>query len=118
MHSVFHVTAGDKASEHARDVMLGSATVVHALLEQGPEQYHQTMRELLCPRITEEALLGHPFYIPLLEAKSLRNVSDTVLGSWMGSAKVYIRESVEDSGVLMITAYPNEIEKLISSYAR
>lgn len=106
MNTVFHISAGDKACVHALETMLGSATVLYALLEQGPDLYHEAMRALLLPPITEEALKSHPFYVPLMEARSLRNISDATLASWMGPAKVYIRESVEDKGILVICAFP------------
>ena len=84
MHTVFHVSAGDEASEAARDEMLGSGTVIHVLHGASSEEYHASMRELLWPRITEEALQGHAFYIPLLEAGSLRNVPLETLESMDG----------------------------------
>jgi hypothetical protein len=112
MHTVFHVSGGTKASTHARDFMIGTGTVVSALLEKDAEQYHQVMREFLLPPITEEALQCHPFYIPLLEAKSLRNVTADLLDSWMGPARVYLRESVEDQGLLLISASLESMDEL------
>jgi hypothetical protein len=109
MHTVFHISRGAEASNHARDVMIGSGTVVHALLKGDSGQYHEAMRELLLPPITEEALRGHPFYMPLLEARSLRNVTVDVLDAWMGSARVYLRESVEDGGVLIVCSVADAI---------
>jgi hypothetical protein len=70
------------------------------------------MRELHLPPIIEEALRAHPFYMPLLEAKSLRNVTADFLDSWMGSARVYLRESVEDHGELLICLFPEAMDEL------
>ena len=109
MHTVFHISGGAEASNHARDVMIGSGTVVHALLDGDAGQYHEAMRELLLPPITEESLRGHPFYMPLLEARSLRNVTVDVLDAWMGLARVYVRESVEDKAVLVVCSVPEAI---------
>ena len=116
MHTVFHISGGAEASNHARDVMIGSGTVVHVLLEGDAGQYHEAMRELLLPPITEEALRGHPFYMPLLETRSLRNVTVDVLDAWMGAARVYVRESVEDRGVLIVFSVPeamNDLSRMI-----
>lgn len=112
MHTVFHVSAGGKASDHARDEMTGSGTVIYVLHTESSEKYHAAMRELLWPRITEEALRGHSFYIPLLEAVSLRNIQRETLESWMGPASVYIRESVEDGGILIICSLPHAFDQL------
>ena len=112
MHTVFHVSAGGEAAAHARDEMVGSGTVIHALHTDSSEKYLAAMRELLWPRITEEALRGHPFYVPLLEARSLQHASANTLDSWMGPASVYIRESVEDGGILIICAVPQMLEQL------
>jgi hypothetical protein len=112
MHTVFHVSGGDKASDHARDEMIGSGTVIYVLHNESGEKYHAAMRELLWPRITEEALRGHSFYIPLLEAGSLRNIRPETLESWMGPASVYIRESIEDGGILIICSLPHALNQL------
>jgi hypothetical protein len=114
MNTVFHVSGGGEASHHARDLMIGSGTVVHALLHKSGEEYHTAMREVLLPGIEEEALRGHPFYIPLLEAKSLQNLSPEVLDEWMGPASVYVRESVEDCGIFIICSIPRAIDELFS----
>jgi hypothetical protein len=114
MHTVFHISGGEEASDHARDVMLGSGTVVHALLQKSPEEYHAVMRDLLLPPITDEALRGHPFYIPLIEAKSLPTVPGSKLDAWMGPASIYLRESVEDHGVLVISSLPRVLDDLVA----
>lgn len=112
MHTVFHVSAGGKAADHARDEMIGSGTIIYALHTDSSEKYLAAMRDLLWPRITEEALRGHPFYLPLLEVRSLQHVSAEALESWMGPACVYIRESVEDGGILIICSLPQTLNQL------
>ena len=111
MHTMFHVSAGAKPSDEARDLMIGSGTVVYTLLEKDVAEYHAAMHALLLPPIQEEALRGHPFYVPLLEATSLSNIQPEVLDAWMGPARVYIRESVEDRGVLVVCAYAKAMEE-------
>ena len=100
MHTVFHVSGPAPAPREALSLLIGSGTAVSVLLAASdPGVYHEQMQELLLPSIEEEALRGHPFYLPLLEAKSLQHAG---LDDWMGAARVYFRESVEDSGVLVI----------------
>lgn len=82
---------------------------MHALLEGDVQQYHESLRELLLPPVIEEALRGHPFYMPLLGARSLRTVTVDMLDAWMGSPRVYVRESVEDQGVLVVCPFPEAI---------
>jgi hypothetical protein len=112
MHTVFHVSGGDGAAAHARDEMIGSGTVIHVLHMESAEKYLAAMHDLLWPRITEEALRGHPFYVPLLEGRSLQHVPVETLDGWMGPATVYIRESIEDGGVLIVCSLPQMLDQL------
>src|SRR5262249_33892544 len=47
-----------------------------------------------------------PFYVPLLEARTLASAAAARCDAWMGGASIYIRESFEDKGTLILSRQP------------
>lgn len=113
MHTVFHVSAGPEACDHARTTMFGSGAVLSLLLDEPASSYHARMRRVLLPPIQEPALRGHPFYVPLLDANSLQSVREPqTLNRWMSATRLYLRESVEDEGMMVVTSIPEALASL------
>jgi hypothetical protein len=86
----------------ARDVMLGLGTVVQFVVGADGKEFLNASRELLLPPIKEPSYTSFPFYVPLLDAKGLAGASEATLASWFCGAHACIRESPEDSGILIV----------------
>ena len=108
MNKVFRLSAARDIVEKARDMMLGLGAVMEVVTSDGLNQYLKKTTALLQPRIKERALRTFPFYIPLLESRSLESVQADKLDEWLCGATAYVRESPEDSGILIISRKPLE----------
>lgn len=102
MHQVFRVTASQQDREAAQDTMLGLGTVLHLLIPDLWEEFRTRASECLLPPIKEESFRCFPFYVPLLERRSIVKAKADDLTAWLCGAPVYIRESAEDKGILML----------------
>ena len=61
---------------------------------------------ILQPTIQDEAFQAYPFTFPLLERRTIENRSGEDLDRWLGPVSFYMRESAEDSGILMLSKTP------------
>lgn len=100
---VFEISRSDSAREEARKSMLGWGSVIQVLRRKG-EPFLERARQALLPRITDPCFNCFPFYVPLLDRKSLTHQDPSEMKSWLCGASIYIRESPEDSGLLIISA--------------
>jgi hypothetical protein len=110
MYTVFHVSGGPEACEHALSTLAGSGTLMCALLEKTPDKYHEKATAQFLPAIRDEALRGHPFYVPLLAARSCENAA---MSSWLDGVLVYARESTEDNGILVLSRINHALRALL-----
>ncbi len=115
MYQVMQVSV-EESRDHARDVMLGLGTIVQMMTTGSADEILQKGRDSLLPPIKDPALTGFPLYMTLLEKKSLGGVSSDQLAAWLCGACVYIRESTEDQGILIISSKP--LTALVESLAR
>lgn len=103
---VFQITRSREAREAARNSMLGWGSVIQIMSIEGGDLLLQKTKQLLLPLITDPSFSCFPFYIPLLERKSVTLHDAGVVESWLCGASVYIRESPEDTGVLIFSREP------------
>lgn len=106
MNVVLRVTTTPEARESARNIMLGLATVLQILTPDDSDTFLKKAKAALHPAIKDPAFTSFPFYVPLLDSKSLAKATAAQLDSWFCDASVYIRESVEDAGVLIASREP------------
>ncbi len=106
LYQVFRLAALPDARAGARDVMLGIGATIQILLPGPPAEFFQRTKALLLPPIQEEALRSYPFYVPLLDRKSVDGSDPQRLDEWMCGARIYIRESVEDKAILIVSKQP------------
>lgn len=102
MYTVFHLTGGVEAAQHAWTTVFGRGATVHLLMEAGAGSWHSRIGPVLSASITEPAFQGKQFYFPLLEAASLVKLSPDYLSDLRSSVRLYVRESVEDGGILVL----------------
>jgi hypothetical protein len=106
MHQLFRVTTTTVKRLEAISVMLGCGTVLACLMREPTELFLDQSKQLLLPRITETCYAHFPYYIPLFELKTLRDALAQQLDEWFCGALVYIRESLEDSAILIASREP------------
>ena len=104
-YHVFRIAAAPARGE-ARDVMLGLGTVVQVMTKDDSQTLLRLARELLLPTIKEPAFRSFPYYAPLLDRSSLMGTTGQQLLSWFCGSSVYIRESFEDTGILIGSVQP------------
>lgn len=113
MYRVFRITAGPAAGADALATMAGTGLTM-ALVHSVPvEALLKQYKDTFLPRLTEPTFRIFPFYVPLLDLKSIRDRKAQELTGWLGSARLYLRESPQDSGLLVVTTL--EMQPLISA---
>jgi hypothetical protein len=97
-YKAFRVAKTPSAQDNARQVMFGLGATLEIWLPVADLEFFHRTREFMLPLIQERAFRSYPFYIPLLEGKSLQPEGASV---WLCGASVYLRESPEDGGILI-----------------
>ena len=103
MYRVLRI-AGDAAV--AADVfnrMTGSGMAMGIVHGNSVDSLMKQYKDRYLPGITELTLRLFPFYVPLLDVKSVRDRRAAELTDWLRGARLYMRESPEDKGILVIT---------------
>ena len=103
MYQVSRVTAGAKANAQATDLLLGSGMVVSVVHKGSTDELLSYYKETFLPNIKQPNLRIMPFYIPLLDLKSIHNRRADELKQWLGPAHFYLRESPLEDAVIVIT---------------
>jgi len=106
MYQVFWVSGPSSAKESARNVMLDIGPVLQIMTVDDSDALLRRCTELFRPRITDLSLACYPFYVPLLERKTLAAADVAQLTEWLCGATIYIRQSIEDQGVLILSKEP------------
>jgi hypothetical protein len=103
MYQVLRVTANDSETRTAaRQIMLGLGTVLQIGYVENTNIIEEGRRTLL-PNITDASFTCFPFYVPLLDMKAVTSSTADQLDLWACGGSLYIRESTEDRGLLIIS---------------
>lgn len=105
MYQVMQITKSEDARREACDLMHGRGSTIQILTPDSGDMILDKARQVLLPPIKDPSFTCFPFYIPLLDRKSLETASADQLEHWSCGASVYIRESVEDSGILLLSRH-------------
>ncbi|SRR6266498_3547237 len=103
MHQVFRVSAPAPARKKAMDVMLGLGTMIQIAPNETWDDFRARTTEVLLPPIEEPSFRFFPYYVPLLDKHSVVSVKSVDLQRSLCGATAYIRESVEDKGILVVS---------------
>jgi len=106
MYEVMKITGEASTKQFALAAMLGTGAVLEAVTPDGGEAFLKQTKALLLPPIKEPGFRRYSFYVPIIEIKSLGAATAQQLDSWLGGASAYIRESVQDQGILIIARAP------------
>ena len=106
MYQVLRVTTTPEARSQGRDVMLGLGTVIQILVPDSLDEFFQRSTQTLLPPIQDPAFTCFPFFVPLLELKTHREATGPQLTKWLCGCSLYLRESAEDKGILILSREP------------
>jgi hypothetical protein len=110
--TAFYLANGPQAAEAAFPLFCGTGAVVYCLLSASAEVFLREQRERWLPTIEDPAFRAHSFYLPFFGRKCLEDQSSRLLLKWMGPAIVYLRESIEDNGILILASRSEVIDRL------
>ena len=106
MCQVLWVAASAKMKADAAVAILPFGPLLQILTADDGQVFLEKTTSILLPAITDRTFACYPFYVPLLEVKSLVRATPEQLRTWLCSASIYIRESFEDHGILIISHQP------------
>lgn len=106
MDQVFRVSSDQEGREHARNEMLGIGTLIELMTSEFEDALFEQGRSVLLSRIEEPGLRAFSFYIPLIDRDTVKSATTHLLDEWTCGARVYIRESVAEKGILFLVREP------------
>ena len=101
-HTVAYLETKDAGATSACAVMAGMGALVQ-VLHQKPAAALQAAWTRFYRPMVQEAFASYPVFLPLLHAGNVTGRRGDVLEDWMGEAAVYVRESVEDRGLFVLS---------------
>jgi len=105
-YQIFRVCGSARAKQEACDLMFGRGTILEILVPDSANAFLAKTKALLLPSIKERAFRSHTFYVPLLDRNAIEASSSLQLDEWLCGATTYIRESVEDNGIVIVSKKP------------
>jgi hypothetical protein len=108
MYTLFRVTTGAIACQDAMATMAGTGTGIQIVSQVETEKLLNNMKELFLDFIKERIFRIFPWYVPLLRMKSLEEPLTAITEQALTGITLYIRESPEDGGVLILSREPLE----------
>jgi hypothetical protein len=103
---VFQVTASVSERRNAWASMIGVGTVVLMLTPGTEPDLVKRANQLLTPLAQHPAFPSFRLHAPLLDTRSIDRAGVADLEEWTCGATCYIRESVEDKGILFLFRAP------------
>lgn len=104
-YQVFHITGSHPAKRQAHDQMLRFGPLLEFLSREDAPAIFPRGEATLLPAIRDPSYTCFPFYVPLIEVNALTKATPEKLSSWFGDS-IYIRESFEDRGILLVSSLP------------
>jgi hypothetical protein len=102
MYRVYRLTTGPKANAQAFEVLSGTGMVMVVLHSGSADELLARYKDTFLPGIKQPNLRIMPFYVPLLDFKSLHDRKPEDLRRWLGGASFYLRESPADKAILLL----------------
>lgn len=106
LHSVFRVTADANARLDAMTTMAGTGCGLQLVSRMESTTLLRNLRELFLGFIQDRVFRIFPWYVPLVEKPALAEPMEAMTIDAMGGVTLYIRESPEDGGILIVSAEP------------
>lgn len=106
LHSVFRVTADANARLDAMTTMAGTGCGLQFVSRMEGTVLLRNLRELFLGFIQDRVFRIFPWYVPLIEKAVLAEQMNALAIDAMRGVTLYIRESPEDGGILIVSAEP------------
>lgn len=106
LYQVMRIMGEAATKRQALAAMLGTGVALEVVTPAGGEAFLKQSRALLLPPIREPGFRRYPFYVPILERTAVESATPEQLNKWFCGASAYIRESVEDKGILIASCEP------------
>ena len=103
MHTLFRVTTGTDACLDSMATMAGTGTGVQILSQIDAERLLYDLKDIFLNFIKERLFRVFPWYVPLLTMQSLEEPIATLTEQAFTHITLYIRESPEDGGILILS---------------
>jgi hypothetical protein len=98
---VFQI-ADEEGREEARRTMGGHGALNVFLSRLNESELHRRWKDLFGKRVTDRLFRAMPLFIPLFGVRSFQNVPEDEITAWLESFDLYIGESVEDKGIIIV----------------
>lgn len=99
----FRITTGTSACLDAMEIMAGTGTGIQIVSGIDTEKLLRNLRDLFLDFIKERIFRMFPWYVPLLTVKSLEDPITQLTEQAVTNISLYIRESPEDGGILILS---------------
>ncbi len=106
LNSVFRVTAHANARLDAMTTMLGTGCGLQLVSHNESAVLLGDMKDLFLDFIQDRIFRIFPWYVPLIEKAMLTESMEPFTASALRGVSLYIRESPEDDGILIVSAQP------------
>ena len=106
MHQVLWISGPRQVKAEASAAMLPFGPLLQIMTRDDGATFLERATSLLLPPLTDRTFTGYPFYVPLLEFGSLARATSEQVETWLCGASLYIRESFEDTGILIVSREP------------
>jgi hypothetical protein len=116
-YHLVHISAGHKAAEHAADKMLGQGMVQQLFSAKSFNEMRAQGKKYFVETILEPSYKRASFHIPILELAAFgSNATSDRIEEWMCGADLYLRESAEDKGVVILSR--RDLRAILEPFAR
>lgn len=108
---IFRIGATGK--EEACGTMGGHSALHMFLTEVDESDLRSEWKEIFGADVTERIFRAIPLYVPLFGLRSFSDVSEEKMKSWLSSFDLYLGESLEDKGMIIIAR--DNIDRVLDS---
>jgi hypothetical protein len=117
---IFQITGPAPERRNAWTSMMGAGTVLLMLTPGSESELIKSANQLLTPLAENPAFPSFRLHAPLLDPGSVKRAEAADLDEWTCGATCYVRESIEDRGVLFLFRAPvnsflSEIQPAVSA---
>lgn len=102
LNPVFQITAPRKAIQEAVELLLGGGTLLMMFSAGSGNELLERANRVLGPLAKHPSFPPFEFTVPLFGLANLKEADARSLEDWTCGADLYFRESVEDSGLLLL----------------
>jgi hypothetical protein len=106
LHSVFRVTARANARLDAMTTMLGTGCGLQLVSHVESTLLLRDLKGFFLGFIQDRVFRIFPWYVPLIERAALAESMEPLTATVLRGISLYIRESPEDGGILIVSAQP------------